>query len=90
MHKWTRLEYSRVNPYMEIVVKITKIIHDYKICGLTDITDDEILIDFYDKFIDSTTHKRYFEEGDTVLLKAILCLDLVGHVENLKKMYGLD
>ena len=90
MHKWTRLKYSRVNPYMEIVVKVTKVMNDYDICGITDITNEEILIIFEDEFIDLNTHKRYFEEGDTVLLKAELCLDTYGYVEDLKKMYGLD
>ena len=90
MHKWTRLEWSKVWPEMEVVVKVTKVMNDYHICGITDITDEGILIKFENEITDLNTNKRYFKEGDTILLKATLGLDIWGHIENVKKLYGID
>ena len=91
-HKWTRLEISRVSPYIEVVVKVTRILDDYTICGITDFIEEEIPIKMYivnDK--NKNTNKKLFKEGDTILLsRATLCLDILGYEKRLREYCGLD
>lgn len=91
MHKWTGVERFKVCPEMEMVVEVTRILDDYHICGLTDITEEELLIEFSIFSDKINTDKKYFKEGDKILLsKAKLCLDIWGDIEEVKKAYGIS
>ena len=89
-HKWTRLEISRVSPYIEVVVKVTRIVNEYTICGITDFTEEEIPIRFSYVEKNSNANKKLFKEGDIILLSgAILCFDPWGYTETFRRNCGL-
>ena len=90
MHKWIRVEHSRVNTYMEMVVKVTKIMNDCNICVYTDF-NKEIPVSFSTIDEDKINiNRRYFKEGDTILLSnAKLCLDIWGYEEKTRKYYKI-
>ena len=91
MHKLTGIERTAVSPEIEIVVKVTRILDDYTICGITDFTDEEIPIKFYYIDKNKNTNKKLFKEGDTILIsRATLCLDIWGYKKSLRKYCGLE
>ena len=91
MHKWTGLNRFRTCPEMELIIKVTRILDDNIICGITDFAQEELLIEFAPFTKKLNTDRKYFKEGDKILLsKANLYLDLWGHIESMKKVYGID
>ena len=86
MHKWIGPEQSRVSSQIEVVVKVTKIIDDYTICGITDFIGEEIPIELYS----ANDNKKLFKEKDTILIsRATLCIDILGCKKKLREYCGL-
>ena len=89
-HKWIGSGQSRVSSDIEVVVKVTRILDDYTICGITDFIEEEIPIMFFGEDKNKNTNKKLFKEGDIILLsRATLCLDILGCKKRLREYCGL-